>query len=73
MITPDDAKIIASRGGGLILDATKFTPDDLMVIASRAADGGGLVILRNAGRITPDDAKIIASRGGGKVVLDYVA
>lgn len=73
MITPDDAKIIASRGGGLILDASKYTPDDLKVIASRAADGGGLIILRNANRITPDDAKVIASRGGGKVILDYVS
>lgn len=70
MLTPDDAKIIASRGGGMILDAAKFTPEDLKIIASRAS-GGGIIILRNASRLLADDAKIIASRGKGRIILDF--
>ena len=70
MVTPDDAKEIASRGGGMVLDAGKFTPADLKEIASRA-NGKGAIYIRNAGNITPTDAKEIASRGGGSIVLDY--
>ena len=36
MVTPQDAKQIASRGRGMVLDAGKFTPTDLTEIASRA-------------------------------------
>ncbi len=68
-----DLQIIASRGGGVIIDAGSYTADDLKILASRAASGGGLVVLRNANRITPDNAKIIASRGKGKVVLDFTS
>ena len=67
-----DLHIIASRGGGMVIDAALYTADDLAILASRAAGGGGLIILRNASRITPDNAKIIASRGQGKVVFDYM-
>lgn len=73
MITAEDAQIIASRGGGMILDAAGYTQDDLNIIASRAASGGGLIILRNASRLTPDSAKLLASRGSGKVILDYTS
>ena len=69
--TISDLQIIASRGGGMIIDAGQYTADDLMILASRAANGGGLVILRNAARLTTDNAMIIASRSQGKVILDY--
>ena len=55
----------------MIIDAGQYTADDLMILASRAANGGGLVILRNAARLTTDNAMIIASRSQGKVILDY--
>lgn len=67
-----DLHIIASRGGGMVIDAGAYTPDDLMILASRAASGGGLIILRNANRITADNAMVIASRSKGKVIFDYI-
>ena len=40
VITPKDAMEIASRGGGLVLDAGRFSPTDLKEIASRASGQG---------------------------------
>jgi hypothetical protein len=71
MLSIADLHIIASRGGGMIIDAGSYSAEDLMILASRAAGGGGLVILRNANRISADNAKIISSRSKGKVILDY--
>ena len=70
MISINDAKEIASRGGGMILDASKFLASDLKEIASRSSDGGNIT-LRNANTLLANDAKEIASRGNGHVVLDY--
>lgn len=69
-ISTNDVKIIASNGGGMILDARHFSATDLKIIASNAATGGGIVTLKNAFILSASDLKIIASNSKGHVVLD---
>ena len=69
-LTVTDLKEIASRSGGMVLDASKYTPTDLKEIASRAKGKGSCIYLNNVGRLTPTDLKEIASRGEGAVVFD---
>lgn len=69
-LSVNDLKIIASNGGGMILDARHVSANDLKIIASNAARGGGTVTLKNAFILSPNDLKIIASNSKGRVVLD---
>lgn len=69
-VSVTDLKIIASNGGGMILDAMQVSATDLKIIASNAARGGGFVTLRNAGALSANDLKIIASNSKGHVILD---
>lgn len=71
-VTTNDIKEIASRGGGMILDASRFSAEDLKEIASRASTKDhGFIILRNSVRLSAEDAKEIASRSQGHVILDF--
>jgi len=70
MVSVIDMKEIATRKGGMILDATKVSAIDIKEIATRASSGG-TITLRNASQLSPIDAKEIATRGQGHVVLDF--
>lgn len=69
-ITVNDLKEIASRSGGMVLDARKYTANDLKEIASRASGNGSRIFLNQVGALTATDLKEIASRGKGAVVFD---
>ena len=70
-VSVSDLKIIASNGGGMILDARNIPVNDLKIIASNAARGGGTITLKNASGLSASDLKIIASNSKGNIVLDF--
>jgi hypothetical protein len=65
-----DLKIIAANGGGMILDASKYTSSDLKIIAANASTNKAIIILRNVGCLTSSDMKIIAANSKGAVIFD---
>ena len=67
----NDLKIIASNGGGMIIDARKLSPNDLKIIASNASRTGAKIILKSPERLDPSDLKIIASNSKGCVIFDF--
>ena len=69
-LTVTDLKEIASRSGGMVLDASKYTATDLKEIASRASGNGSRIFLNKVGKLTATELKEIASRGKGAVVFD---
>lgn len=66
-----DLKSIASSGGGMILDAKRYTTFDLKSIASSASGKQATIILKNLDGKTTFDLKSIASSGKGCVVFDF--
>ncbi|MGR3302702.1 MAG: hypothetical protein ACUZ8I_09405 [Candidatus Scalindua sp.] len=70
-ISIDNLKIIASRGGGMILDSKNIAASDLKIIASSASKTQAQIILKNPHAISTDDLKIIASNAKGCVVFDF--
>jgi hypothetical protein len=46
-VSINDLKIIASNGGGMILDARAISANDLNIIASNASRSGAQITLRN--------------------------
>lgn len=62
-----DLKRVVAAGGGLIIDATKFSALDIKAIAAAAkAD----IIIKNVSEMSTMDMKNIASAGNGHVVFD---
>lgn len=70
-ITVNDLKIIASNGGGMILDATKFSSTDLKIIASNASGTKAQITLKNPHTLSSSDLKIIAANSKGSVIFDF--
>jgi hypothetical protein len=70
-VSVSDLKIIASNGGGMILDATKFSSSDLKILASNASKTQAQIVLRKTNKLDSSDLKIIASNGKGCVVFDF--
>ncbi|WP_155826734.1 hypothetical protein [Laribacter hongkongensis] len=68
-----DLRSIASSGGGMILDASKYSVTDLRSIASSASGSGAKITLRNVGAMSTTDLRAIASSGGGCVVFDFLS
>lgn len=66
-----DLKGIASAGGGLILDAKKFSTLDLKGIASAASSKQARIIIKNANSKSTLDLKGIASAGNGCVLFEF--
>lgn len=69
-ISADDLRSIASNGGGMILNAEKYSPSDLRSIASNASTKQASVVFKNAKVLNPADMRSIASNGKGRVVFD---
>src|SRR5262245_14185937 len=61
MITLDVLIRIVANGGGVIIDASRFTRDALIQIAANAAGKGSHVIIRKTGVIMADDLVRIAA------------
>lgn len=71
MLSVSDLKIIASNGGGMIIDAKKIMASDLKIIASNASSKGGQITIKNPMVLSASDMKIIASNSKGCVVFDF--
>ncbi|EAA6030668.1 hypothetical protein E0508_06105 [Salmonella enterica subsp. enterica serovar Kingston] len=71
MLTVMDLQTIASFGGGMIIDAKKFTVLDLQNIASFASTKQARITIKNAGLLTSLDLQTIASFSKGCVVFDF--
>lgn len=67
----NDLKIIASNGGGMVIDARKMSPNDLKILVSNASRAGAKIILRSPECLDPNDLKIIASNSKGCVIFDF--
>lgn len=70
-VSVSDLKIIASNGGGMILDASKISASDLKIIASNASGKQANIILKNPTLLSASDLKIIASNSKGCVTFDF--
>lgn len=70
-MTVGDLRSIASSGGGLILDSSKFTAGDLRSIVSSASSKNATIYLKNISKFTSGDLRSIASSGNGTVVFDF--
>ncbi len=65
-----DLQNIAAHGGGLVLDAGKYSTHDLSNIAAHAKGKGSRIIIKNADAKSTYDLNSIAAHGGGAVVFD---
>lgn len=62
-----DLKRVVAAGGGLILDASRYSTLDLKSLAASAkAD----IVLKNVSEMSAMDMKNIASAGNGHVIFD---
>ena len=64
-------KIIASKGGGMILDAKSISASDLKIIVSKASATKAQITLKNPQILSANDLKIVASKASGCVVFDF--
>ena len=62
-----DLKRVASAGGGLILDCTKYSALDIKAIAGVAK---GPLILKHVNDLSAMDMKSITAAGNGQVIFD---
>ncbi len=65
-----DLQKIGSAGAGFSVDAKKFTPYDLRKIAEGVAQGGGQLIVKNAGGLGSYDLQKIAESGKGHIFIE---
>jgi len=65
-----DLKSIAASGGGMVIDARKYSTADLKSIAASASGKGSRVFVNHADTKSTADLKSIAASGGGSVVFD---
>ncbi len=70
-MTVSDLKIIASNGGGMILDAKSISASDLKIICSNASAKQATVIIRNSSELSSSDIKIMASNSKGCAIFDF--
>jgi hypothetical protein len=70
-LSVSDLKTIASKGGGMIIDAKLFSASDLKTIASKASNSQAQITLKNPNVLSSSDLKTIASKANGCVVFDF--
>jgi hypothetical protein len=70
MASPMDLKDIARIGGGISIDATKYSPLDLKDIARILKVSGGMLIVRNAHSLSSLDLKDIARIAPKQVIFE---
>jgi pyruvate kinase len=70
-ISVSDLKIIASNGGGMIIDSAALSVSDLKIIVLNASKHKAQIIIKNPQKLAISDLKIIASNSKGCVVFDF--
>jgi hypothetical protein len=67
-MTFDEIRQVVANGGGLTVDATKYTADQLRALAAFAATSGAQLTI-SGGPLSFDDMRAIASHGNGRVIF----
>jgi hypothetical protein len=70
MKTPEQLSQIVEAGGGIIIDASKYTTSELTQIASAAKGNNASVVIRNADKKTTEKLRQIALAGAGRVTFE---
>lgn len=68
-----DLRMIAGAGGGLVLDAGRYSTTDLRMIAAALVDGGATLRLINAEKKSTTDLRMIAAAKPGQVIFECLA
>ena len=71
MILSSSIERIIANGGGVSIDATKYTSSSLERFAAFAAQSGATLILRNSNRLLSSSMERIAAFGRGKVIFNF--
>ncbi|ATS10357.1 hypothetical protein CS543_05515 [Porphyromonas gingivalis] len=66
-----DLKDIASAGGNLIVNGSKYTAFDLKSIAAAGLKTKSTLVIKNASKLSGLDCKSIASANPGCVTFDF--
>lgn len=66
-----DLRSIAAAGGGMILDAGKYSTSDLRSIVSAASGKQAQIKLLNVSSKSTTDLRSIAAAGNGCVIFDF--
>jgi len=70
MLLSDTLIQIIAYGGGVSIDASKYSPDTLITAATTASQSGATIIIRNVRFLLPDTMYKIAIAGRGKVIFE---
>lgn len=70
-ISTNELRLIASSGGGMILDASKYSANDLKNIASSVVGSDVKIILRKIDSRSVNELRNIASAAKGCVIFDF--
>ena len=70
MLLSQNIERIISFGGGVSIDASKYSPATLERFAAFASTSGAIVIIRNCERLLPASLERIAAFGKGKVIFE---
>ena len=70
MLLPQTIERILARGGGVSIDASKYSPQSLERFAAFATQSGAILILRNCKNLLPQTLERIAALGGGRVIFN---
>jgi len=70
MKSPDQLSQIVQAGGGIIVDASKYSTEQLVKIASSAKGKNATILIRNADRKTTEKLRHIAEAGSGHVTFE---
>jgi hypothetical protein len=67
-MTFDEIGTVLASGGGLTVDATRYTADQLRTLAAYAATSGAQLTIAG-GKLSFNDMRAIATHGNGRVVF----
>jgi uncharacterized membrane protein len=67
-MTFDEIRMVVASGGGLTVDATRYTPDQLRTLAAYAATSGAQLTIAG-GKLSFEDMRAVATHGNGRVVF----
>ncbi len=70
MFSTESIERIISLGGGVSIDASKYSLTKLERFASFSSQSGATVIMRNCERFPSQSLERIASLGNGKVIFE---
>jgi hypothetical protein len=65
----DNLRLLVANGGGVTVDASKYTVQQLTLLAAHAAASGAQLTVEGFSGLSSDDLRTIAANGKGKVIF----